>query len=165
MGDTLSSHHPPCFRFLPRSLTRIAAGTDGTAAIEFSIIAPLLILMLIGTVDLGIGTYQNMQVQNAAQAGAEYAMARGFNTAAISSAVTNATALQGISVSPAPSQFCGCPSETGIATAVCNSVCPSGAASGTYVTVFAQLTYTTLLPYPLLPPSYTFVGQSTVRTQ
>jgi Flp pilus assembly protein TadG len=152
-------------RIVPRLLRRGATASDGAAAIEFAIIAPLLILMLIGTVDLGIGTYQSMQVQNAAQAGAEYAMARGFNASAISSAVTNATGLQGIAVSPTPSQFCGCPSETGITTAVCSSVCPSGAMAGTYITVSAQLTYTTLLPYPLLPSSYTFVGQSTVRTQ
>jgi len=40
-----------------------------------------------------------------------------------------------------------------------------GAQAGTYVTVSAQAVYNTLLPYPLLPSSYTLTAQSTVRTQ
>jgi hypothetical protein len=82
----------------------------------------------------------------------------------MSNAVTSATSFAGISASPAPSQFCGCPASTGVTVVACSSTC-SGAPVGTYVTASAQATYTTLLTYPLLPKTYTFTAQSTVRIQ
>jgi Flp pilus assembly protein TadG len=38
----------------------------GSAAIEFAIVAPALVLALIGTADLGLGIHRKMQVENAA---------------------------------------------------------------------------------------------------
>ena len=141
-----------------------ASGTGGTIAIEFAIIGPTLVLMMACTVDLGMGIYRKMQVQNAAQAGAEYAIAHGF-TSSIANAVTNATSFSGIAATPVPNQFCGCPSSSSVTAATCNSACPSGAVAGTYVAVSAQGTYNTILPYPLIPNSFLFAAQSTVRIQ
>jgi Flp pilus assembly protein TadG len=138
---------------------------DAVAAIEFAIIAPVLVLALICTADLGQGIYRKMQVENAAQAGAEYAVVHGFAASSISNAVTQATSFSGINSSPAPFQFCGCASDTGITTADCSSTCTGGVASGTYVTVSAQGTYIPILRYPLIPDSFTFASQSTVRLQ
>ncbi len=59
----------------------------GSAAIEFAIIAPVLVLALICTADLGLGIHRKMQVENAAQAGVEYAVVYGFTTRSISNAV------------------------------------------------------------------------------
>jgi Flp pilus assembly protein TadG len=139
-------------------------GTNGTMAVEFAIIAPALVLMMACTVDLGMGIYRKMQVENAAQAGAEYAIEHGY-TGSIANVVSNATTFSGIIASPGPSEFCGCPSSTGITSAACNSTCPSGVAAGTYVTVSAQGTYNTILPYPVIPHTFTFAAQSTVRIQ
>jgi Flp pilus assembly protein TadG len=139
--------------------------TAGVAAVEFALIAPLLALSIICTVDLGLGIYRKMQVQNAAQAGAEYAVTHGFTASGITTATMSATSYSSIQASPAPAQFCGCASATGVASATCGSTCTGGAAAGTYVTVSAQSTYTTLLPYPMLPSSYALTAQSTVRIQ
>ena len=140
------------------------SGTQGVSAVEFGFISPILVLLSVCTADLGLGAYRDMQVQNAAQAGSQYAVAHGFNPSAMSNAVTSATTFAGISASPAPSQFCGCPSSTGVTVVACSSTC-SGAPAGTYVTASAQATYTTLMTYPLLPKTYTFTAQSTVRIQ
>ena len=140
-------------------------GIEGVAAIELAIIAPILLLLMICTIDLGFSIYRKMQVQHSAQAGAQYAMAHGFNASSISSAVTNATSFSGVSASPAPSQFCGCASSTGVTNAACSSKCSGGSTAGTYVTVSAQGTYNTLFPYPLIPDSFTFTAQATVRIQ
>ena len=139
--------------------------TAGLAAVEFALIAPLLALTMICTVDLGLGIYRNMQVQNAAQAGAEYAITHGFNASAIATATLSATALGTIQASPQPAQFCGCASSGGIAAVSCGATCSGGLQAGTYVTVSAQASYTTFIPYPLLPESYIFTAQSTVRMQ
>ncbi len=137
----------------------------GSAAIEFAIVAPVLVLALIGTTDLGLGIHRKMQVENAAQAGVEYAVVYGFTASSISNAVTSATSFSGISSSPAPVQFCGCASTTGITNADCGSTCTGGVAPGVYVTVSAQGTYRTILSYPIIPDSFTFASQSTARIQ
>jgi Flp pilus assembly protein TadG len=152
-----------------RSLRRLASGKAddcrGVAAIEFALVGPMLVVMMVCTVDLGSGIFRKMQVQNAAQAGAIYAALHGFTASSISTAVTSATSFSGISASPAPSQYCGCASNTGITTIDCTSTCTGGSTPGTYVTVSAQGVYATILPYPLLPESFTLTAQSTMRIQ
>ena len=150
---------------LHRSFLQLVDCVQGIAAIEFAFIVPVLLIMSIATFDLGEGAYRDMQVQNAAQAGAEYAIAHGFDATSISNAVKSATSFAGIGVSPAPNQFCGCASSTGISSVSCNSKCPNGLGPGTYVTVSTQGTYTTIIPYPMMPSSFTFKAQSTARIQ
>jgi Flp pilus assembly protein TadG len=133
------------------------------SAIEFGLIAPILALGIIGTTDLGLGIYRKMQVQAAAQAGADYAASHGFALGGVTAAVQDATSLSGIEAQPAPLQFCGCASATGIAPATCETTCPGGARAGAYVSVAARATYTTIIPYPLFPPSFELAAQSTVR--
>jgi hypothetical protein len=128
-------------------------------------LAPILVVMGVCTVDLGAGIYRKMQVQNAAQAGAQYAVAHGFSASSISAAVTNATTLSGVSANPAPSQACGCPTTSGVTSATCNTTCPDGSVTGTYVTVGSQATYNTILAYPLIPNSFAFAAQAMVRIQ
>ena len=153
-------------RSLVRGFARNAGeGIAGAAALEFAIIGPTLVLFAVCSADLGLGIYRGMQVRTAARAGAQYAMAHGFVAGSISNAILSATSNPGISASPAPSRFCGCPTGTGISAAPCNSACPGGTTAGTYVTASAQATYRTLLPYPLLPDSFALTAQETVRIQ
>lgn len=142
-----------------------ADGVRGASAIEFAIIAPVIILMAIGVIDLGMGFYRKMQVESAAQAGAQYAMVHGSDTSSITTAVVSATSFSGVTATPTPSQFCGCASSIGIISAACNTPCSSGSTPGIYVTVFAQGTYATLLPYPGIPSDFNLTAQSTVRIQ
>lgn len=145
--------------------SRLRDDRSGVAAVQFGILAPVLVVMGICTIDLGTGIYRKMQVQNAAQAGAQYAAAHGFTASSISAAITNATAFSVISATPAPSQFCGCPTDSGVSSGSCGSTCPDGSVTGTYVTVGSQGTYNTILSYPLIPSSFAFVAQATVRIQ
>jgi hypothetical protein len=111
-----------------------------------------------------------IKVQQAAQAGAQYASLRAptFNSTNISNAVTGATTLS-VSASPAPSQSCGCISGTTVTlsgTPPCSTTCANGLTPGTYVTVNAQASYTPLLPYAsVLSNPTTLTAQSIVRTQ
>ena len=152
-------------RALVRSTGKLAGSTDGAAAIEFALLVPMLIVLVICTADLGFGIYRHMQVENAAQAGVTYAAARGFSQAQVSAAVLSATTYSDIQASPAPSKFCGCPSGTSVTSAVCTSTCSDGSQPGTYVSVSAKATYNTIIPYPMLPNSYDFAAQATVRIQ
>jgi len=152
-------------RLLRSFLRNRSVGSDGIAATEFAIFAPMLVVAMIGVADLGMGIHRKMQVQNAAQAGAAYAMVNGFSANSITSSVLNATSFAGISAEPAPTWSCGCPSSVGTTGASCNSTCADGTVAGVYVTVSAQGTYNTLVPYPGLTSTFNFTSQSTVRIQ
>jgi Flp pilus assembly protein TadG len=147
---------------------RFAKAEGGAAAIEFAIMGAALCLLVVGIGDLGLGFYSYMQVQNSAQVGAEYAAVHGFNASSISTAVTNATSTTGITASPAPTKFCGCPNGTAVITpATCGTVCgaPNSMTAGTYVTASATRDYTTLISYPGFAATYHQTATSTVRIQ
>jgi Flp pilus assembly protein TadG len=150
---------------LPSPLVRLLRQPSGNAAIEFALIAPFLMAVLIGVVDLGTALYKRMEVVNAAHAGAQYAVVKGWDSTAIQNAVTAATSLASISASPAPMKSCGCANGMAIAIATCGSACPSGAVASTYVTVSAQAPYTPLFIQPWLGGPTTLTAQSMVRIQ
>jgi Flp pilus assembly protein TadG len=131
---------------------------------EFAVVAPVLTVMVISIGDIGLGVYRKMQVEDAAQAGAEWAIRNGFDSTAISNAVAAATNAS-VAASPAPVQFCGCATGSSVSQVSCGTPCSGGALAGTYATVSAQLTYNTTLNYVVFPTSYNFGAQATVRLQ
>jgi Flp pilus assembly protein TadG len=67
-------------------------GEEGAAIVEATIVAPILVVMGIYAADFGLLFYNKMEMQNAAQAGAQWALAnRVYNCGSISTAAQNAT--------------------------------------------------------------------------
>ena len=86
-------------------LRRLLRCDRGVAAIEFGLSAPMLLAMLVPVADLGLAFSRQQELRQAVQAGAQYAALHPWNQnapAAITGAVTAATSLSGITVSPAP---------------------------------------------------------------
>ncbi len=137
----------------------------GTAAIEFAIAVPMLLILLIGTIEIGFAAYQSMQVQNAVEVGAMYATQHGWSASGIVSSVTTATGANGISASPAPTLFCGCPSVSGIATVDCSTSCPDKTAPGQYVQVNATLSRIVIFPDSEFGIPANITAKSIVRIQ
>jgi Flp pilus assembly protein TadG len=136
---------------------------SGTAAVELGLVASMLVGILIPMFDLGMGAYKKMRVQDAAEAGAQYALSHGYNAAAITSAAQNATSLAA-AVAVSPSQACNCITGGVIGAAVaCGSACPDGSTAGTYVTVATQTSYSLLVSYPGLANPMTLAGTAVVR--
>jgi len=127
----------------------------GTAAVEFAIATPLLAMMVIGVVEIGFSTNQQIETQAAAAAGALYATENGWNSAAIAAAVTSAKPGSNILASPAPSLSCGCPtSPPPVVTAIaCGSTCPDNFAARRYVLVSASKTRVSFLASTLPLPT------------
>lgn len=151
---------------MARSLTKsdriLRPGEAGSAAIEFGLFVPFFVILLTGVVELGFASFGAMQVYNAVEAGALYATKNGWNSAGISSAITNSSNTAGIAASPAPTQFCGCPALSGVITATCGTTCSGGGAVGEYIRINATLTRTTILTSSFgLPAELT--AQSIVR--
>ncbi len=140
----------------------------GTAAVEFALISPLLLILLTGIVEIGMAGYQAMQAQAAVEAGALYAAQNGAgDLAAIGQAVVNATGTSGLTATPAPVAFCGCPTASGVVSqnADCTTPCAGGTAPGHYVRVSAAVPHQTIMPFLTLPLPASLTAQSTVRVQ
>jgi Flp pilus assembly protein TadG len=149
-------------------------GTAGAALVEFVILAPILIVILTFLGDIGIMAYRQIEVRQAAQAGIQYAIDNASTylssptsaASAASSAVTHATPWSPpIIVASTPNPFCGCPSSSSVlllCTGACTSSCTATCANtrGTYVTVSAQATFTSLFA-----TSHTITSSGTVRIQ
>lgn len=146
---------------------------SGTAAIEFALFLPFLLLLLGGTVELGFSAYEAMQVSNAVDAGSLYAAKNGWNSASIVSATVSGAASSGLTATPAPTQFCGCPNAAGsisnLGAPPCSPTACSGSPAGTYVQVSASLNHVVIFPtMGVLPTGWglpaTFTATAVIRT-
>ena len=133
----------------------------GTAALEFGLAVPLLAIIITAIVEIGFGMYQAMQVTYAAEAGLAYAAKNGWDSTAIASAATSSTGLSGMSATP--TQFCGCPSSTGIATVACGATCSSGQTAGQYIKVSVSLTRMSIIGTTGFGLPSSFSAQSILR--
>jgi len=151
-------------------------GSDsGTAAIEFALFLPFLLLLLTGIVELGFSAYEAMQVNNAVDAGAIYAAANAANTFSATNTANAAVAgailppgLNTLTATPAPTQFCGCPSAAGsvsnLGAPPCSATACSGSTpAGTYVKVNASLNHMVIFPTTWGLPT-TFTATAVIRT-
>lgn len=130
---------------------------SGASAVEFALILPILVALLIGTIDLGRMAWTKMELQTAARAGAAYALVNAtktFDAAKVATAVTSATDLT-VTLPAQPSKSYGCPTgvdgASGITTVANNTTpCPLNSTTpGTYVTVQASTTYTPIWMVPV----------------
>ncbi len=113
----------------------------GNVAIEFALIVPILVTLMMGVTDYGIEVYCDSELQQAVRAGAEYVNNSGHSqdTAGIEAAVNGASGLPGITVvTPTASYQC----SDGTVVAGVNSTCTNGSATGSYMTISASYTYT-----------------------
>jgi Flp pilus assembly protein TadG len=141
----------------------IAKDRNGAAGVEFALALPVLVLLLIGTFDYGALAFQTMQVSEAAQAGADYALHNGWNSTAIQTAVTSATGLS-VTASPTPTLSSACLSGNTLVVTT-GSSCTGGGTPGGYVFVYAQTTFTPLIAWSALTLPSTISAQAVVRIQ
>ncbi len=146
----------------------LAGRRGGNAAIEFALIAPMLLILLSAVVEIGLAANQAMQVEAAVEAGILYTAKNGPNDlAAIATAVVSATSTAGITASPAPVAFCGCPALSGVVSqnADCTTACPDTTAPGRYVRVSAAVAHQSIMSFLNLPIPATLTASSIVRVQ
>jgi Flp pilus assembly protein TadG len=170
----------PMSHTIRQAIRRFLVGEDGIAGaalIEFTIFAALLVVMSIYTMDFGLLTYRKMQVQNAAQAGVDWAIVNHIaKDAGITQAVTDATtwnwnSTEGIHA-PTVIMWCGCPSSTAVTLTLDHNPAPAscptcgGSVGGLYVTVQTQATWKTFIRYGLFSSATrTLTAHATARIQ
>jgi len=152
------------------------ADTRGVAALELSLALPFMILLMMGVFDFGTFAYDTMQVNAAAFAGAEAAVAAAQSkvtctTTLITSAETSATPL-GTNIhttgsGPTQAPNCGytgyVSTSSGVSTlsTTCTQTpCPT---AGTYAVSYAQASYSPVLSWTGLVLPSTISATATVR--
>jgi Flp pilus assembly protein TadG len=148
---------------LRKSFTRFWNDRQGTSFIETAILVPAMLLLCCGTMDFARVVYAGIEVASAARAGVQYGALTpghsGDTSGMAAAAKADATDL-GTSVTASASNFCLCSGSTTDCTTVC-----SGAAADGYVSVTANYTFNTTLPYPGLPQSVTLSRTAKMRVQ
>lgn len=140
----------------------------GSPAVEFAVVSPVLMAMLLGIADFGMGYWDHMQVEAAAQAGAAYVVNSGFNATNIENAVASGGPIT-IQASPAPTEICGCPNTTGGVTATadtaptCTTKCADGSSAGVYAKINARYSFTPMYPWPGLPDPLALTSTTIIR--
>lgn len=163
-------------------IRRIALPRDaaGATAIEFAFIAGILALMTLGIIDYGRAFWYRMQVQNAAQAGADWAQYNAFNCdvstcspagmpAGMQAAIQFATDLPSSAINFSVSastgnSTCGCPNGSGGMTppGQCGAACAVGGTATGYATVTVSYNFTPFFPqWPGLGQLATLTGSAT----
>lgn len=142
---------------------RVARNRLGAAGVEFALALPVLVLLLIGMFDYGALAFQTMQVSEAAQAGADYALHNGWNSTAIQTAVTSATGLS-VTATPAPTLSSACLSGNALVVTTGTS-CSGGGTPGSYVFVYARSSFSPLVAWSVLALPSTISAHAVVRIQ
>lgn len=158
---------------------------SGVAAVEFSIVAAVLIVGLLNALDVGLYEYRRMEVENAAQVGAQAAWKTCYDTSTMLPATQNCSgltaavtaAVQSTSLGNAVNLASGYPREgyfcvnsSGVLQSVgdvssakpanCAAAGNSGAVPGDYLQIAASYSYS-----PLFPASVIAVwGLSSIQT-
>lgn len=97
-----------------------AIGDKGVAALEFALLFPLLMAIILSMYDIGRAVHLNIRLAEAARLGAEYGVRAPSDDAGITSTVTNALpGWTGVVVDPVE-RSCVCP---GSGPALCSSSC------------------------------------------
>lgn len=138
-------------------IRRFSSDDRGASAVEFAMIAPVMVIMLTGLLDYALAALHRMELESAARSGAQYAMIDSSDTSVIETTVQNSTNLDVADMTVTITEFCECSDGSSVD---CSGTCVSGDVRG-YMQISASYDYS---PF-ILPGTMTLTGESTIRTQ
>jgi len=163
------------YSILPRRVLRLSRKLvncrDGAIAIEFAMIAPILIIMAISVYDVSLAIKQKLALQNATRIGVQYGLVRRpvqgdmqHVINAVEQTLPPKWDKSNAATQPQISAALRCECSTGLVIA-CGSKCSAGQTKLTYLKVEITKTYQTMLPYPGFDSNFEISDESIVRLQ
>lgn len=150
--------------FLRQWTARLGRSRRGAAAVEFALLAPIVIAALAGLANYGMAMFEKMELESAARAGVQMAITNRAGTTAIQNAVINATSLSLTSGDVTLTESCWCADVSG--TETCGNTCSDGDPAQYFMTVSVSKTFDYLFGFDyLIGASTTLTGSAKVRTQ
>jgi Flp pilus assembly protein TadG len=133
--------------------------SKGQAMLEMVMALPVLAVLLLAASDFGRLYYENVEVANAARAGAQYGSQSVMTAADFSGMETTAKAdASNLTDMSATASQCTCETSTTV-TACPTSYC-TNSPTATYVEVDTSSTFHTAINYPGIPSSVTLSGKA-----
>ncbi len=140
-------------------LRKFARAEGGVSAVEMALIAPVLMIIFMGLIDYGIAVFSKMELTGSVRSGAQYALIKSTDMAAIQTTIISSSNLDPDNlVVDMPYKTCEC--SDGTLDATCTVACPSGTLRH-YVVISATYTY---VPF-FLPNNITLTNGSTIRVK
>ncbi|NQV83725.1 MAG: pilus assembly protein [Rhodospirillales bacterium] len=156
--------HPRAPSFLKIITSRLRSSRRGAAAVEFALLAPIVLAVLAGVANYGMAMIEKMELESAARAGAQMAANDRTATTTIQNAVINANDLSLTAADITLTESCWCADVS--ATATCGSTCADGDSAQYFMTVSVSTTFDYLFGFDyLVGASATLTGSAKVRTQ
>jgi Flp pilus assembly protein TadG len=154
MGRALSSN-PQRIAALRAWLRRLLACRRGISAIEFGMVLPVIVVIILGTYDVANLVQTTAKLNDALHAGGQYAVSFPGDTTGMQTVIQDAlpTGWADVTIA-APVMNCACAAGGGgEAAASCDAtpICPLGETTERYITLSATQPYSALLLYSLIP--------------
>lgn len=118
-------------------ISRLLKDFGGQSAVEFALIAPVLVVGLVGAVDQGFNLYQRSDLESAMRSGAQYFMNGGKDVDTAVSVVDAAWTNRPEGAIVTASQSCMC----GETVSVCNKLCSDRTYPVTYHRITTAVTF------------------------
>jgi Flp pilus assembly protein TadG len=145
-----------------------SAKRRGSAMVEFAIMSPLFLMLLGGTMDFARLFHQSMQLNNAARAGAQFALGKDSN-------MYNITGIQQAAIAAQPNL----PGMGVVAQVICKLPpadattqgdgatvpCTTSGYTRRYLQITASKNYNLMSSYLALPTEFPLKGKAMVRLQ
>lgn len=136
----------------------------GVAAVEFALVAPVLMLLLLGLIEVGRYAYYSILVSNAARAGVSYGAANLVmakdNTGMQQAALNDGGNVAGLTATA--SHYCQC--ADGSASSCLETDCTTSHRIA-YVQVQTTGRFSSLLHFPLLPNTFNVSSTAVMRVE
>jgi len=117
-------------------LRRFRKNEDGVVAIEFALIAPIIIFAIMAMADLGLASYDRMKLTSGVRNGAHYLMMIGDDPAVVQEIVIRSSGLGEKIVGVEVNQYCACSGSEGVPTE-CAVECSDGNMTNVYTRITA----------------------------
>lgn len=133
--------------------------------VELALAMPVLVILMMGACDLARAFYENIQLDNAARAGVRYA-AQSITAAAVSSNIQAAAYADAPSIAGVMTvnvSQCACLSGSNVSTCGTGSAYCSADSRSSWVEVDTSAPFTTMMPYPFFPSSFTLSGKAVMQ--
>jgi Flp pilus assembly protein TadG len=138
---------------------------SGQSLVEFAFLAPIILLLLVGVIEVGRFAYLSILVASAARAGVQYgaqSLADASDDAGMqAAALSDAQNIPGLTVTMA-THFCAC-SDSPSTQVSCPATCGTGNHALVYVRVQTNGAFSSLFHYPGLPASFPVSGNAVMR--
>jgi Flp pilus assembly protein TadG len=133
-----------------------SAPCDGSVAVEFALVTPMILLIAAGIADFGLLSGKTATLAGTTRIGAEYARLYPADTAGIQNSMQNSTSFIPALSFPASFPYsCECDDKTPIACTESCATVGRPAPNRVFITISASQAFTPLVPWPGIPASLT----------